>query len=220
MQKNILIIVVILIVGTVAGIFIGRMLLPYELERGPVYLTETKQVYIQENVALVSAIEKAEKTVVGVKTTTQAGRVLEGSGFVVTSDGLMVTLAELVPYGSDFSFVIGEENVSFQILKRDLENNLALVKISDSVLVTAGFARLDNLKRGERVFLLGSDLVNEGIVKAFDQDVIRTNIIESSSAAGSPLFNISGEILGISMVDAKGNVNAIPISKIRSFVGV
>ncbi len=220
MLKNVLAIIGILIVGAIGGIFAVWILLPYNFGQGPVYLTETRQVHIQENVALVSAVEKAERTVIAVKAETQAGRVLQGSGLIVTSDGLMVTLAELVPYGSVFSFFAGDEDVSFQILKRDLENNLALVKISGSVFNTAGFAKLEELKRGERVFLAGADLVNEGVVKAFDQDIIQTSIIESSLAAGSPLFNIKGEILGICAVDAKGNVNAIPVSKIRSFIGI
>jgi len=217
----------------IGGIFSSQILWPYfvedqSLEQGPVYLTETKQIYIQENVALVNAIEKAEKTVVAVKTQAQTGKILQGSGLIVTSDGLMVTLAELVPYGSSFGFFVDDKQVSFQILKRDLKENLALIKILDSSSATASFARLEKLKMGERVFLIGavfeeetpSKLVNEGIVKAFDENLIQTSIIESSLLAGSPLFNIEGEILGINTIDSEGRVDTIPVSKIRAFVGM
>jgi len=238
MLRNIFKIIAIFIIGIVGGIFANQILWPYfverplfyqyGLEKSPVYLTETKEIIIQENIALKDALEKVKKTVAGVRTQTKTGKVLEGSGFIVTSDGLMVTLAELVPQGSNFAFFIDNEPVSFQILKRDLKENLALIKISDSVLTTASFARLEKLKMGERVFLIGvtfeneipSKLVNEGIVKSFDENFIQTNILESSLFAGSPLFNIEGEVLGINTIDSKGRVIAIPISKIREFIGL
>ncbi len=233
MSKNILVVIAIFIIGMIGGIFSSQILSPYFVEdqsseQGPIYLKETKQIYIQENVALVNAIERVEKTVVAVKTQTQTGKILQGSGLIVTSDGLMVTLAELVPYGSGFGFFVNDKQVSFQILKRDLKENLALIKISDSSLATASFARLERLKMGERVFLVGavfkketpSKLVNEGIIKAFDENLIQTSIIEGSLLAGSPLFNIEGEILGINTIDPEGWVNAIPVSKIRAFVGM
>ena len=254
MLKNIFAVVAIFIIGMVGGIFASQILWPYlvkgqlsyqsGLEQGPVYLTETKEIFIQENIALVNAVERAEKTVVGVKTQTQTGKVLEGSGLIVTSDGLIVTLAELVPYGSNFSFFVNDKKIPFQILKRDLKENLALIKISDSTLTTASFARLEKLKMGERVFLIGATfenetpseiseedkssslpfavarVVNEGIVKTFDENFIQTNILESGLLAGSPLFNIEGEILGINTIDSNGKVIAIPISKIRAFIGI
>ncbi len=238
MSKNILKIVAVFIIGTVGGIFADQIFWPYfiekpffyeyRLEKNPVYLTESKEIIIQENTALVEAVEKAEKTVVAVRTKTKAGQVLEGSGLVVTSDGLMVTLAELVPQGSDFSFFIGNSPVLFQVLKRDLAENLALVKISDAVLTTTSFARLDKLKKGERVFLIGAVFeegisvksVNEGIVKSFDENLIRTSILEDGSMAGSPLFNIEGDALGINTIDSQGNVSAIPIAKIKKFIGM
>lgn len=221
MLKNIIALIGIFFIGMAGGIFASRVLWPsYEIAPGPVFLSETKEIYVQENVALVNAVEKVEKTVISIKSETQAGKILEGSGLVITSDGLMVTLAELVPYGSVFEFSLEGENLSFQILKRDLEKNLALVKLSGSSFITTGFARFDELKKGERVFLIGSSSVNEGIVKSFNQDIIQTNITENYLLAGSPLFNIKGEILGINTVDAKGSVNAIPISQIRDFTGI
>jgi len=142
MLKNLFKIVGIFILGIGGGIFADQILWPYlverplfsqyRLEQSPVYLTERKEITIQENVALKNAIEKVEKTVVGVRTETKVGKILEGSGLLVTADGLVVTLAELVPQGSTFSFFVDGELASFQILKRDLKENLALVKIEKS----------------------------------------------------------------------------------------
>jgi len=227
----------IFILGIFGGIFADQILWPYlierplfyqyRLEQSPVYVTERKEITVQENVALENAIEKVEKVVIGAKTVTKSQEVLEGSGLTVTSDGLLVTLAELVPKGSDFSFFVDGEQVSFQILKRDLKENLALVKVGKANLPTVGFADLEKIKLGERVFLVGiifekaglQKIVNEGIVKSFSQDFIKTNIFEKNILKGSPLFNIEGEVLGINEIDSEGNIAAIPISKIKSFAG-
>ncbi len=228
----------------VGGIFADQILWPYfierplfyqyRLEQSPVYVTERNETIIQENTALIEAIEKVEKTIVGVKTQTKGGVVLEGSGLIVTSDGLLVTLADLVPQGSNFSFFINDKPAAFQILKRDLKENLALVKIGETNLPVATFADLEKTKLGERVFLVGAifetaatstqnkvvKTVNEGIVKNLGTDLIETNILEKNVLAGSSLFNIKGEVLGINTVDSKGKVFSIPVSKIKLFIGM
>jgi S1-C subfamily serine protease len=237
MLKNIFKIIVIFIIGIVGGIFADQILWPYfverplfhqyRLEQSPVYVTERKEITIQENVALKNAIEKVEKVVVGVRAETKAGKVLEGSALILTSDGLIVTLADLVPQGSTFSFFIDGKKVNFQILKRDLEDNLALVKIEEANLPTISFANLEKMKLGERVFLVGvifekgepSKIVNEGIVKIFGEDFIKTNIFEENILEGSSLFDIEGNVLGLNTVDKEGKVIAVPISKIKSFAG-
>ena len=238
MLRIILKIIAIFIVGIVGGIFADQILWPYlverplfyqyKLEKNPVYVTERKEVIIQENTALTQAVEKAGKTAVGVKTKTNEGTILQGSGLIVTSDGLMVTLADLVPQGSVFSFFVEGKATGFQILKRDLKQNLALVKIKEANLATVSFADLEKMKLGERVFLVGAvfddvqslKTVNEGIVKSFDKDFIKTNIFEKKSLAGSPLFNINAEVLGINTIDSEGSVTTIPISKIKQFIGM
>lgn len=238
MTKNILKIIAFFVIGMVGGIFADQIFWPYfverplfyqyRLEKNPVYLTERKEITIQENTALSQAIEKVEKTVVGIKTKTKEGEILEGSGLIVTSDGLVVTLAGLVPQGSNFSFFVEEKAVAFQILKRDLKENLALIKLEKINLPTTSFADLERLRLGERVFLISivfdnlklSETVNEGIVKRFDEDFINTNISEKNKISGSPLFDIAGEALGINTIDSEGAVIAIPISKIKQFIGI
>ena len=230
MSKKLLFILGIFVIGMVGGIFSSQIFWPYfvekplfyqyGLDKGPVYLTETKEIYIQENTALVDAIEKVEKTIVQTQAKTTAGKTIKGAGFVVTSDGLIITLAEFIPQGASFDFFVDNQSFSYQILKRDLKDNLALIKLSNSSLNTVGFASLDKLKIGERVFLLGPETVNQGIVSSFNQNLIQTNMIESVSSAGSPVFNIQGEILGISSINNQGKVSVIPITKIRSFIGI
>ena len=114
MLNNVLKIIVIFVLGMAGGIFADQIFWPYFVERPlfyqyrldnpPIYVAETKEITITENIALQEAVLKVEKAVVGVRTQTTTGRIIEGSGLIATSDGLMVTLAELVPAGSAFTF--------------------------------------------------------------------------------------------------------------------
>ena len=246
MAKNIFKILAVFVIGAVGGIFAEHILWPYfierplfyeyRLEQGPVYITEKKEttMHVQENEALREAVEKMEKVVVGVKTETLEGEILQGSGLVLTSDGLIVTLASLVPFGSKFAFFVDEKWPSYQVLKRDMEDDLALIKIEGSGLKTCGFTELDKMRLGERVFLINMDfiatttdkllaprkMVNEGIISFFDVDSIQTNIFETENISGSPLFDIEGKAIGLNFVDETGRVSTIPMSKIRTFVGL
>lgn len=246
MTKNILKILAVFVIGTAGGIFADQIFWPYFVERPlfykykldqtPVNITQKQETttYIQENVALQKAIEKVEKTVIGVKTKTVDGQILEGSGLVVTSDGLIVTLASLVPQGSDFYFFIDGKWPAYQILKRDFKNNLALVKISDGQLNPAGFADAEKINLGARIFSIGMDFdtatstillppektISEGIIARLDKDFIYTNISSVANLDGSPLFDIEGNAVGLSALDQNSKLLAIPISAVRQFLGL
>jgi len=238
MTRNLAKLIIIFIIGTIGGIFADQILWPYfverplfseyRLEQNPVYVTEIKEVTVQENTALKDAIDKVAKTVVGIQTETAKGEILEGSGLIITSDGLIVTLAELVPQGSSFSFFVEDKKANYQILKRDLEKNLALIKLEKENMSTVSFADVNRLKAGERVFLVGLKMtearplsvVNEGIIKSFDEDYLYTNISESLLLAGSPLFNIKGESLGLNIIDTEGKIATIPINIVKTFIGM
>ena len=237
-MPKILTIVSFFVLGIFGGIFADQILWPYfiekplfyeyRLEQNPIYMTEKKEITITENVALQNAIEKVKKSVVGVKTKTIEGSILEGSGLVITSDGLFITLNDLIPKGSEFLFYINNTPVAYQIIKRDAVLNLALIKTEADNLSTVGFADLDKTKIGQRIFLVGALLdgkeikkvVNEGIVRSFNQESIETNIFEDVNLKGSPLFDIDGKCLGLNQIDSYGRIIAISIDQIKEFVGM
>lgn len=236
-SKNIFKIIAIFVFGIGGGIFADQILWPYlverplfyeyRLEQGPIYVTEKNEITVTENIALQNAVEQVEKSVVAVRTITDQGEIITGSGLVVTSDGLIITLADLVPQGQRFAFFAGGKAPNWQVLKRDFKNNLALIKLEESGLPTIGFAEYGSLRFGQRVFLIGAVLrngdlqkvVNEGIIKTYDEKIIETNISENNNLAGSPLFNIKGELVGLIKIDYQGKVSAIPINIIREFIG-
>lgn len=223
--------------GIFGGIFANQILWPYfverplflkyKLESPPIYITQKKEIRIQENVALKEAIEKVKDSVFFVRSKTKTGKVLEGSGLILTSDGILITFAELVPQRASIEVFINGQPVSFQILKRDLKENLALIKVEAKNLKTVPFANLEKIKLGERVFLVGEIFeeetikksVNEGIIKNFSEQKIETSIFETQKLLGSALFNIEGEFLGLNFLDSNGKIISIPNHKIKSFSG-
>jgi S1-C subfamily serine protease len=228
MAKNILRILGFFAVGMIGGIFADQIFHLYLLPSSqPVYLTEKKEIYIQENVVLVNSIEKVEKMVIGVKSKTLDGEIKGGAGMIVTSDGLAVTLSELIPQGSTFYFYVDSLPVSYQVLKRDATSDLALLKLEKNNLPAAGFADMDKVRLGTRIFLLGKffatstpeNIVDEGIIKKIEKNYLKTNIANSEGAEGSVLFDIEGNAVGLNKIDAKGNLITIPISTIKQFVG-
>ncbi len=236
-MKSALKIVIIFIVGMGGGIFADQIFWPYfverplfyeyRLERAPIYITEKKETYIQENIALIDSFEKVEKSVVAISAVSPRGIKIEGSGLIITNDGLLVTLSELVPLNHNFSFYLNGKSYSFQILKRDNTLNLALIKLEGENFLTVGFKNSERIKIGKRVFLVGNlidgdssfKIANEGIVRYVDSENIHTNIKEDKVLKGSVLFNIQGEALGINSVGKNGEVFTIPSEKIREFAG-
>ncbi len=248
MTRNILKVIIIFLIGAVGGIFANQIFWPYfverplfleyNLEQNPIYITETKKITIQENIALQNAIEKVENSVIGIRTKTKKGKDIQGSGLIVASDGLIVTLAEIAPEDSSLSIWLKgskQEISDAKVLKRDIKNNLAFIKIEKAHLKTVDFADFEKIKLGQRVFLVGiifqqekgkkspittvTNIVNQGIIKYFNQDLIYTNIFEKTTLAGSPLFDIEGRVLGINLIDKQGKIQTIPCSKIREFIG-
>lgn len=242
MLKKVYQIFFLLIFGIVGGIFWQAVLLPYladityfenvwfikDFKERNIILYPTQKVIIQENQVLTETAQRVEKSVVAVRTITKSGLVLEGSGLVLTSDGLMVTLADLLPRGSAFSFWVDGEKAGYEVLKRDLANNLALVRLNKSGLATVPFASLAKIENGQRVFLLGkiflkekpSFLVNEGVIKYFDEDFIRPSIFEKKTLRGSVLFDIEGRVLGINKIGLDNEVLTIPVSVIERFASL
>ena len=237
MSKNIVKIIVIFVFGIFGGIFADQILWPYFIERplfykyrldqAPIVINQTEEIHIEENTALENAVEKVDKSVAGIRIIKSNGKIIEGSGIIVTSDGLIVTLADLVSQQGEVSLFFDGKSANYKVIKKDTKNNLALIKIEEVNLPTVGFADAGSLRFGQRVFLLGAyfkngnftKIVNEGIIKTYDQSSIVTNMTDKAYLEGSALFNVKGELVGLNTIDSENRVFSIPINQIREFIG-
>ena len=147
----------------------------------------------------------------------QQDRVLEGSGFIVDSEGFVLTNAHLLG-----SRRIREAEVSlpdgrlFQVRSGnvDVALDLAVLKIDGSDLPVAPLAESDHLLVGEWAIAIGNpfDLgptVSIGVISAIDRDfeepqgdyfyrdMIQTDAAINPGNSGGPLVNALGEVVGV-----------------------
>ncbi|MBL7053525.1 MAG: trypsin-like peptidase domain-containing protein [Candidatus Portnoybacteria bacterium] len=243
-KEKILTLFLILIVGGAGGILADQFLLPYlstipffskisfieHAGNGTTIINPTEKIIITENVAIENAIDKINPSLVAVQSYQNKGLIKQGTGFIMTSDGLIVTAADLVPAWATEYLVFRNNNfLTAQVIKRDLKNNLALLKIEEANLSVASLANLEETNLGQRIVLIGVEVVNNnlnyfvnlGVIRSINQETLRINLAEENSLAnGSPLINVKGQVLGLNLVDYKGLIKTIPINEIRVFVGL
>jgi S1-C subfamily serine protease len=246
--KTLFVVAVMLLLGATGALIFNTSLLPYFLasayfddfkfvkdyKEGKIVVNKTEQVYIQENTAIENAIERVKSSIVVIGVpSAQTGKTII-SGLIVTSDGTIITLANAVPTGrqaipadGNFKVFLQGESINFKVVKTDNKNNLALLKIEKSNLQTVGFASIDKIKLGQKVFLTAPTeakqdnwFANEGIIREIDTEVIKTNISERPIANGSPLLNLSGELVGLNFIGSENKISAIPINKIQELLGL
>ena len=223
MIKHIFLIVCIFVLGAAGGIWAQAFLLPYlGWNSRTVFVQPVSRISVDEPAALEKTVEKSSKTVVLV----QSSAPKKGSGLVVTSDGLILTRASLVPAGFGVLVLLDQdqEKIPAQVLKRDAANNLALLKVEKNNLSTAGFVNDGELRPGMKLVLLArSDtgtIVNEGVVRSVAGDLIQSTMTETTASTGAAVFTVEGRVAGIAAIAPSGSVTIIPASFLRSFLGL
>ncbi|MDT8990928.1 DegQ family serine endoprotease [Curvibacter sp. APW13] len=132
-----------------------------------------------------------------------------GSGFVLSSDGLIMTNAHVVD-GADEMIVTLTDKREFKakLVGADKRSDVAVVKIEASGLPAVKIGDVNRLKVGEWVMAIGSpfgleNTVTAGIVSAKQRDTgdylpfIQTDVAINPGNSGGPLINMRGEVVGI-----------------------
>jgi serine protease Do len=132
-----------------------------------------------------------------------------GSGFILSSDGLIMTNAHVVE-GADEVLVTLTDKREFKakIIGADKRSDVALVKIEATGLPAVKVGDVSRLRVGEWVMAIGSPFglensVTAGIVSAKMRDTgeylpfIQTDVAINPGNSGGPLINMRGEVVGI-----------------------
>lgn len=132
-----------------------------------------------------------------------------GSGFILSSDGLIMTNAHVVE-GADEVLVTLTDKREFKakIIGADQRSDIALVKIEASGLPAVKVGDVGKLRVGEWVMAIGSPFglensVTAGIVSAKLRDTgdylpfIQTDVAINPGNSGGPLINMRGEVVGV-----------------------
>ena len=134
-----------------------------------------------------------------------------GSGFIVASDGLVLTNAHVVN-GADEITVRLTDRREFRakLVGLDAQTDVAVLKIDAKGLPTVRLGDPSRVKVGEPVLAIGSpygfeNTVTSGIVSAKSRSLpedtyvpfIQTDVAVNPGNSGGPLFDVRGEVIGI-----------------------
>ena len=134
-----------------------------------------------------------------------------GSGFIVSSDGYILTNAHVVANASEVTVKLSDRH-EFQakVVGVDRRTDVALLKIAATGLPTVKLGNPNSVKPGEWVIAIGSPFgfensVTAGVVSATGRALpdssyvpfIQTDVAVNPGNSGGPLFNMAGEVIGI-----------------------
>ena len=159
-----------------------------------------------------------------------------GSGFIVSSDGLILTNAHVVD-GSDKVEVTLKDGRTFagEVMGTDSLTDVAVIKIAAEELPAVTFANSNELQPGEWAIAIGNPLgldntVTTGIISATGRTSAqvgvadkRVSFIQTDAAinpgnSGGPLLNAKGEVVGVNTAiiqNAQGLGFAVPANTAR-----
>ncbi|MGA0014500.1 MAG: Do family serine endopeptidase [Burkholderiaceae bacterium] len=132
-----------------------------------------------------------------------------GSGFIVSSDGYIMTNAHVVEGADDLVVTLPDKReFKGRIVGSDKRTDVAVVKIDAQDLPAVRMGDATRLRVGEWVVAIGSpyglsNTVTAGIVSAKQRDTgdylpfIQTDVAINPGNSGGPLINMSGEVVGI-----------------------
>lgn len=169
-------------------------------------------------------------------------KVGSGSGFFVTSDGIIVTNKHVVADEAAEYFVYragDDTEYKAEVIARDPANDIAFLKIEGKNFPALKLGDSDALQVGETAIAIGNSLgefansVSRGIVSGkqrsltagnqYGETEILSGVIQTDAAinpgnSGGPLFNLRGEVIGVNVAVAQGAENigfALPINQIK-----
>lgn len=134
-----------------------------------------------------------------------------GSGFVVSSDGYILTNYHVVADADEIQVRFSDRRFyDAKVIGSDKGSDVALIKIDATDLPTVKIGKSNDLKVGEWVLAIGSPFgfdhtVTAGIVSAKGRSLpsenyvpfIQTDVAINPGNSGGPLINLDGEVVGI-----------------------
>jgi len=137
--------------------------------------------------------------------------ILLGSGFVYDKDGHVITSSHVVENMTEVMVTMNDGTaVEGKVLGRDPKTDLALLKIDAKELTPVVIGSSDAAKIGDPVLAVGNpfglgNTVTSGIISARSRDIqvgpyddfIQTDAAINRGNSGGPLFNATGEMIGV-----------------------
>jgi len=211
-------------------------------------VTVKETVVITEDDRIVEAVNKNKDNVVRLYVIKSSGAEVQGTnvfiglGALVSDKGLVATDNNFVIDGGKYLATLSDGKVhTLDLAYSSSSNPIALFKVSDLATSTKlSIFKLDSedVQLGQAVILVGGqskNVVSVGTVSSLGQksdseststssdnqvSYIETNFPESNLLEGSPIFNLSGDLVGIKTIFPSNNLTNLfaPVSFVKSAI--
>ena len=158
-----------------------------------------------------------------------------GSGFIIDEDGIVITNNHVIQGADDIIVrVNGDKEFKAQVIGADPLSDIAVLKLdTKEKFIPVKFADSDKARIGDWVIAIGNPFglggtVTTGIISARNrsigltryEDYIQTDASINQGNSGGPLFNLSGNVIGINtaILGRSGNIGigfAIPANSAK-----
>ncbi len=213
--------------------------------------TVVKQEIVEEESVVIDVVDKVSPAVVSIVAKTVQFDLFNGptseesgigTGFIVDSNGLIVTNSHVVDNPDAKYSVILKDGSSYDVneVHQDEASDLAILEITARELPIIEFGDSDKLKVGQMAIAIGNALgqfqntVTVGVVSGIGRQIeaggalstsskIYESVIQTDAAlnpgnSGGPLLNSSGQAIGINVATTPGADNisfAIPVNTLK-----
>lgn len=209
-----------------------------------------KTVYEAVSPAVVGIKVTTSSRVVGGRIMTATR--FAGSGVVISTDGVVLTNYHVIDGAQGLYVVSGEDEIPAALIAGDEDSDIAVLRASAENLTAAVLGDSDALSVGDWALVVGNPLgeqfvntLSVGVISGLDRDVrsqssgrtgsttsasmIQTDAAINSGNSGGGLFNIAGELVGVTSMKLSNNGYtgyasiesiglAIPINTIKTIV--
>ena len=220
----------------------------YDAQKTVAKIEETQEKSISD------IIETTNKSVVGISKVKNKGNTIFlkegtselglGTGFIVTSEGYIVTNQHVSGDKNSTCYVTLEDGRNYEatVVWADSDIDLSVIKINAKNLEFLKLGDSENIKIAQKVYAIGNPIgyefqrtVTSGIISGLertikieenDKNYYMENLIQTDATinlgnSGGPLINEKGEVIGINSVKittAEGIGFAIPINNVKPII--
>ena len=176
-----------------------------------------REVYAENVHSVVGVCTSGTTNVWGQITATSCS----GTGFIFSEDGYIITNHHVIE-GADKITVTTYDDREYdaKLIGSDKDNDVALLKIEAEKLRAVSVAEMEKVEVGEQVIAIGNPLgeltftMTQGYISALDREIntngvpinmLQTDAAINSGNSGGPLFDMNGNVVGMTTAKFSGN---------------
>jgi serine protease Do len=237
--------------GTYVAVSIGprttTAAVPVQADQSP----SAQLVSLTQSQAIVRVVNQVQPSVVTITTTGMSNlspfsvpTTGAGSGFIVSSDGLILTNNHVVADSNSLTVTLDDSReLAATVVATDATHDLALIRVKATGLTPVTLGDSSAIQVGQLAIAIGSplgtftDSVTQGIVSGLNRDIsvgdrtsqlsedlkglIQTDAAINPGNSGGPLLDVNGSVVGIitaSDSSAQDMGFAIPINQAKEMI--